>query len=91
MESQDSPTHGFNLANSKWVSLFLALVRLEQVQVQDVYTILYFDCTKLGVLAQSEINMIGDVSEKVLGRNPTSGGLVFFSVMSCETNVCGFV
>lgn len=42
---------------------------------RDVDVILFFDCTKLGVLTQSEINMAGDFTEKVLGKNPTSPGL----------------
>ncbi|CAK9073143.1 unnamed protein product, partial [Durusdinium trenchii] len=47
-----------------------------QVDAKDVDTILYFDCPKLGVLSQAEINMVGDMSEKVLGKNPTRSVLV---------------
>ncbi|CAK9091123.1 unnamed protein product [Durusdinium trenchii] len=47
-----------------------------QVDPRDVDVILFFDCTKLGVLTQSEINMAGDFTEKVLGKNPTRSVLV---------------
>ena len=40
-----------------------------EVAVADVDCILYFDCTKLGVLSQGEINLIGDDAEKVLFKN----------------------
>ena len=40
-----------------------------EVAVADVDCILYFDCTKLGVLSQGEINLIGDYAEKVLFKN----------------------
>ena len=40
-----------------------------KVDAKDVDCILFFDCTKLGVLSQGEINMLGDIAEKVLFRN----------------------
>ncbi|CAK9005673.1 unnamed protein product [Durusdinium trenchii] len=40
-----------------------------KVTPTDVDCILYFDCTKLGVLSQAEINLIGDYAEKTLFRN----------------------
>ncbi|CAK9006091.1 unnamed protein product [Durusdinium trenchii] len=40
-----------------------------KVTPTDVDCILYFDCAKLGVLSQAEINLIGDYAEKTLFRN----------------------
>ncbi|CAL1150712.1 unnamed protein product [Cladocopium goreaui] len=41
----------------------------KKVAVGDVDCILYFDCTKLGVLTQGEVNLIGDYAEKILFKN----------------------
>lgn len=48
-----------------------------KVTPQDVDCILYFDCTKLGVLQQAEINMLGDYAEKLLFKNPQRPILIF--------------
>ena len=48
-----------------------------KVTPQDVDCILYFDCTKLGVLQQAEINMLGDYAEKLLFKNPQRPSLIF--------------
>ena len=39
--------------------------------MSDVHVVLYVDCTKLGVLSQHDINLIGTCAEKVLGNNPS--------------------
>ena len=41
-----------------------------QVAFADLHTVLYIDCTKLGVLNQMDINMVGTLTEKVLSSNP---------------------
>ena len=38
--------------------------------MDDVQIIVYWDCTKLGVMSQPEINQMGDFVEKHLCRNP---------------------
>ena len=38
--------------------------------MNDLRTVLYIDCTKLGVISQIEVNMIGELAESVLFRNP---------------------
>lgn len=52
-------------------SLFFFILDHVKVSTQELHTILYVDCTKLGVLNQSEINMVGSVAEKVLSQNPS--------------------
>ena len=42
-----------------------------QVTVEELDTILYVDCTKLGVLSQTTINSLGDLAERVLFRSPS--------------------
>lgn len=42
-----------------------------QVASSDLDTILYVDCTKLGVLNQLAINAIGDAAERVIFRSPS--------------------
>jgi len=44
-----------------------------QVPVDDIQTIIWVDCTKLGVVTQPEINALGDFLEKHLSRNPVRG------------------
>ncbi|CAK9083772.1 unnamed protein product, partial [Durusdinium trenchii] len=56
-----------------------------KVDMKDVDTILFFDCTKLGVLNQAEINLIGDCSERVLFRNPSRSVLVLIPPLLCGT------
>ncbi len=53
-------------------SILFSFFILDHVKVstQELHTILYVDCTKLGVLNQSEINMVGTVAEKILSQNP---------------------
>eukprot|EP00435_Cladocopium_sp_Y103_P029455 s2934_g7.t1 len=41
-----------------------------QVAVEDVQTLVYCDCTKMGVMSQPEINAMGEFLEKVLFRSP---------------------
>lgn len=43
-----------------------------QVTPQDLDCVLYIDCTKMGVINQLEVNMIGELADKVLSKNPTS-------------------
>lgn len=52
-------------------SLFFFILDHVKVSTQELHTILYVDCAKLGVLNQSEINMVGSVAEKVLSQNPS--------------------
>lgn len=59
------------------------------MDAKDVDTILYFDCPKLGVLSQAEINMVGDMSEKVLGKNPTRSVLVLIPPLLVGTESGG--
>ncbi|CAK9061163.1 Uncharacterized protein SCF082_LOCUS32081, partial [Durusdinium trenchii] len=42
-----------------------------KVSVGDVHTVLYVDCSKLGVLQQQEINVIGELADRYLSRSPT--------------------
>ena len=44
---------------------------LLQVGVLEVDTILYIDCTKLGVLSQTNINALGELAERILFRAPS--------------------
>ncbi|CAK9093328.1 Uncharacterized protein SCF082_LOCUS43905 [Durusdinium trenchii] len=50
-------------------SFIRAAAASRKVAPNDVDCILYFDCTKLCVLSQAEINLIGDYAEKILFRN----------------------
>ena len=47
------------------------LILILEVGVHELDTILYIDCTKLGVLSQANVNMIGEVSERILFRAPS--------------------
>lgn len=55
----------------KKTCLFFIPKPSHKVTVADLHTVLYVDCTKLGVLTQQQINQIGALSEKVLGLHPT--------------------
>lgn len=59
-----------------------------QVGVEELDTILYVDCTKLGVLNQTTINALGDLTERVLFRAP-SRNLASFQVPSIFLNLYG--
>lgn len=41
-----------------------------QVLPQDLETVLYIDCSKMGVISQLEVNMVGELANKVIFRNP---------------------
>lgn len=51
-----------------------------QVAVDDIDLILYVDCTKLGVISQSEVNHIGETAERLMCRNPTRQGLICYFI-----------
>ncbi|CAK9073826.1 unnamed protein product [Durusdinium trenchii] len=57
-------------------SFIRAAAASRKVAPNDVDCILYFDCTKLCVLSQAEINLIGDYAEKILFRNTQRSVLV---------------
>ena len=42
-----------------------------QVKPSEVDIVLYVDCTKLGAINQKEINLIGEMADKVLQKNPS--------------------
>ena len=37
----------------------------------DVDVVLYIDCTKMGAISQKEINLVGDLADRILQKNPT--------------------
>lgn len=62
---------GFQLVSSPKYTSKRGLGSSLQVASSDLDTILYVDCTKLGVLNQLAINAIGDVAERVIFRSPS--------------------
>ncbi|CAK9062831.1 Uncharacterized protein SCF082_LOCUS32651 [Durusdinium trenchii] len=48
----------------------------KKVTPQDLDCVLCIDCTKMGVINQLEVNMIGELADKVLSKNPTRTCLV---------------
>ncbi|CAK9002075.1 Uncharacterized protein SCF082_LOCUS7183 [Durusdinium trenchii] len=63
---------GFDLGLDNAVRAAAAAAKVDS---KDVDTILYFDCTKLGVLSQAEVNLVGEYADKVLSKNPARQGL----------------
>ena len=61
------------LSPCKSINLAIHHLSTLEVEVGQLRTVLYIDCTKLGVVSQIEINMIGDLAESVLFRNPSRG------------------
>ncbi|CAK9079028.1 unnamed protein product [Durusdinium trenchii] len=59
------------------------------VEVGQLRTVLYIDCTKLGVVSQIEINMIGDLAESVLFRNPSRSILVLIPPLLVGSDAAG--
>lgn len=55
----------------RWENHFQEIWADPQVDEKSLQTVLYIDCTKLGVVSQPEVNMIGEIAEAVLSRNPT--------------------
>ncbi|CAK9077405.1 unnamed protein product, partial [Durusdinium trenchii] len=60
-----------------------------KVGVTDVYSLLYVDCTKLGVLQQGEINHIGSMAERHLMRNPSRSALVLIPPLLVGSDSAG--
>ncbi|CAK9060296.1 unnamed protein product [Durusdinium trenchii] len=60
----------------KMETMLRQLAATKKVATNELDTILYIDCTKMGVVSQANINMIGEMSEKVLSRNPERSVLV---------------
>lgn len=54
----------------KFEDLFQQVFQI-QVDVNEVLIVLYIDCTKMGVLSQPDVNMIGSIAESILFRNPS--------------------
>ena len=77
------------------IYIYIYLIPALQVQVSDVHVVLYVDCTKLGVLSQHDINLIGTCAEKVLGNNPSrslddgykQNSLMRHTMVPCSKNV----
>ena len=44
--------------------------------MNELDTVLYVDCTKLGVLSQVSINALGELAERLLFRNPSRYSLL---------------
>ncbi|CAK9089138.1 Uncharacterized protein SCF082_LOCUS42073 [Durusdinium trenchii] len=65
-----------SFADVKLDTSFRQAAATNKVDVNQIHTVLYVDCTKLGVLQQQEINTIGDLAEKHLSRNPARSVLV---------------
>jgi hypothetical protein len=42
-----------------------------EVSVHEIDTVFYVDCTKLGVLSQTNTNALGEMAEKILFRCPS--------------------
>ena len=59
------------------------------MDVNQIHTVLYVDCTKLGVLQQQEINTIGDLAEKHLSRNPARSVLVLIPPLLVGSDAAG--
>ncbi|CAK9010862.1 Uncharacterized protein SCF082_LOCUS10854 [Durusdinium trenchii] len=60
-----------------------------KVGVTDVYSLLYVDCTKLGVLQQGEINHIGSMAERHLMRNPSRSALALIPPLLVGSDSAG--
>ncbi|CAK9038785.1 Sodium/hydrogen exchanger 3, partial [Durusdinium trenchii] len=59
------------------------------VSPSDLYTVVYMDCTKMGVLNQGEINNIGALAERFLARNPSRSVLVLIPPLLVGSDSAG--
>ena len=59
------------------------LLKPFQVSAHELDSILYVDCTKLGVLSQTTINAVGELAERVLFKNPSC----YLDMFTTENNV----
>lgn len=59
-----------------------------KVSVSDLETVIWIDCTKMGVISQSEVNLIGDVCDKMLFKNPSREFLRREFAVNCLPGSC---
>lgn len=81
-----------NWGSTTWPSLdsvAVPSVAFCEVSVGDVHTVLYVDCSKLGVLQQQEINVIGELADRYLSRSPAKSVLVLLPPLLVGSDSAG--